>query len=59
VFAVRSIAEEILALPPGAQAREVVHGHVDQTVYIDVNDPGILTDVDDPSAYRELVESNR
>jgi len=57
VFAARSIAEEILTLPPDAQARDVVHGHVDRTVYIDVNDPGILTDIDDPAAYRELAGS--
>ena len=57
VFAAREIAAEILALPTDAQAREVVHRHVPQTKYLDVNDPGILTDVDDPAAYRNLVES--
>jgi CTP:molybdopterin cytidylyltransferase MocA len=57
VFAARSIAAELLALPSTAEAREVVHAHVDQTEYVDVNDAGIFTDVDDPEAYRRLKES--
>jgi molybdenum cofactor cytidylyltransferase len=57
VFAARAIAAEILALPSGAQARDVIHGHIPQTQYIDVEDRGILTDVDDPAAYRHLLES--
>lgn len=57
VFAARAIAEELLALPPGAQARDVVHRHVDQTQYVDVDDPGILADVDTPEAYRRLIEA--
>jgi CTP:molybdopterin cytidylyltransferase MocA len=57
VFAARAIADEILALPPAAQAREVIHGHIPETVYVDVNDPGILTDIDDREAYRRLSET--
>jgi CTP:molybdopterin cytidylyltransferase MocA len=57
VCASRAIAQEILALPATAQAREVVHGHVAETLYIDVDDPGILTDVDSPERYRLLVEN--
>jgi molybdenum cofactor cytidylyltransferase len=57
VFAARAIAAEILALPSGAQARDVIHGHIPRTQYVDVDDPGILTDVDDPAAYRHLLES--
>ena len=56
VFAARSIAAELLALPPTAEAREVVHAHVDRTEYVDVDDAGIFTDVDDPEAYRRLKE---
>lgn len=55
VFAARPIASELRALGPEGQARDVVHRHVDRTVYVDVDDAGILTDVDDPAAYRELV----
>ena len=57
VFAARAIAEELLALPPTAMASEVIHGHIPQTVYVDVNDPGILTDIDDREAYRRLSEA--
>jgi CTP:molybdopterin cytidylyltransferase MocA len=57
VFAARAIAEELLALPPDAMASEAIHGHIPQTVYVDVNDPGILTDIDDREAYRRLSEA--
>lgn len=56
VCASREIAEELLALAPTATAREVIHRHRSETVYVPVNDPGILTDVDDPAAYRRLLE---
>jgi molybdenum cofactor cytidylyltransferase len=57
VFAAMSIASEMLALPADAQARDVVHRHISETLYVDVDDPGILADIDDLSAYRELVEA--
>jgi molybdenum cofactor cytidylyltransferase len=56
VFATRAIAAEMLALPATAQARDVVHRHVPATQYIDVEDAGILTDIDDPAAYRRMVD---
>lgn len=56
VFATRRIAEELLALPLTAKASDVVHGHVNRTQYVDVGDSGILVDVDDPAAYRRLME---
>jgi molybdenum cofactor cytidylyltransferase len=57
VFASRAIAEEILALPRHGQARDVIHRHISRTQYIDVDDRGILADIDDPAAYRQLLES--
>jgi molybdenum cofactor cytidylyltransferase len=57
IFATRTIADEFLALPVTAKASEVIHRHVPRTVYVDVNDPGILTDIDDPEAYRRLSEA--
>ena len=56
VVAARSVAAEFLALAPTAEAREIVHAHVDRTEYVDVDDTGIFTDVDDPEAYRQLKE---
>ncbi len=57
VFATRAIANELSALPITAQARDVIHGHMDDTLYIDVNDPRILADIDDREAYRRLSEA--
>jgi molybdenum cofactor cytidylyltransferase len=57
VFAAPPIAREILALAPTAQARDVVHRHVPDTLYVDVDDAGILADIDDPAAYRQLIEA--
>lgn len=51
----RELIEELLALPLEAQAKDVVHRHLDQACSVDVDDPGILGDVDDPGAYRELL----
>lgn len=49
------LAEELLALPASGQARDVIHRHVAETRYVDVEDPGILTDIDDPAAYARLL----
>ncbi|HLX43086.1 MAG TPA: nucleotidyltransferase family protein [Bryobacteraceae bacterium] len=54
VFAAAPLIQEFLALPPTAQARQVVHAHKSATRYIDVDDPGILADIDDIEAYRRL-----
>ena len=34
------------ALPEEGEARTVVHGNIASTVYVDVDDPGILRDID-------------
>jgi molybdenum cofactor cytidylyltransferase len=57
VFATRAIANELSALPLTAQARDVIHAHVADTLYIDVDDAGILTDIDDREAYHRLSEA--
>ncbi len=59
VCARRELIAEFLALPSGAQAKEVVHRHVDRTFYLDTSDAGVLSDIDDPEAYRILRESTR
>jgi molybdenum cofactor cytidylyltransferase len=51
----RSLIPEFLALPAGSSAREVVTHHADGIAYLDVDDPGILADVDDPAAYASLL----
>ena len=59
VFASMKIAQELLALPLTASAREVIHAHRAETLYVDVDDSGILTDVDDPAAYHDLLEGTQ
>ena len=54
----RELVEELLALPVEAQAREVIHRHLAQAFYVEVDDPGILRDVDDPAAYRDLIQGS-
>ena len=50
----RAIIPEFLALPDTGAARDVVRRHAAQTQFLDVDDPGILADIDDPEAYRGL-----
>jgi molybdenum cofactor cytidylyltransferase len=50
----RDIVPEFLALPVTGAARDVVRSHTAQTEFLDVDDPGILADIDDPEAYRGL-----
>ena len=50
----RELVSEFLALPVTGAARDVVRSHTAQTQFLDVDDPGILADIDDPEAYRGL-----
>jgi len=50
-----ALIPEFLALPPTGAARDVVRAHAPQTEFLDVNDPGILADIDDPAAYSALI----
>lgn len=59
VGARRELIAEFLALPPAGQAKEVVRRHADRTHYLDTSDAGVLSDIDDPEAYRILQESAR
>jgi molybdenum cofactor cytidylyltransferase len=51
----RPLVDELLALPPAAMASDVIHKYVSQTSYIEVNDPAVTADVDDPEAYAGLL----
>lgn len=53
----RELIAEFLALPVDGAARDVVRSHRDRTGFLDVDDPGILADIDDPAAYRALLET--
>jgi CTP:molybdopterin cytidylyltransferase MocA len=49
-----ALIPEFLAIPPTGAAREVVRAHAAETEFLDVDDAGILADIDDPAAYRML-----
>jgi molybdenum cofactor cytidylyltransferase len=51
----RELAPEFLALPADGAAREVVRRHADRTEFLDLDDPGIVADIDSPEDYRALV----
>ncbi len=51
----RGIVAELLALPDDAQARDVLHRQRGETRFLDVDDPGILHDVDTPADYEALI----
>ncbi len=47
---------EFLNLPSEGAARDVVHAHRDETRYVKVDDPGVITDIDEPSDYQRLLQ---
>jgi molybdenum cofactor cytidylyltransferase len=50
----RELIPEFLAIPPGGAANQVVRAHRAETEFLDLDDPGIVADIDDPEAYRQL-----
>jgi molybdenum cofactor cytidylyltransferase len=50
----RELIAEFLALPEDGAARDVVRRHAAETEFLDLDDPGILADIDDAEAYRRL-----
>jgi molybdenum cofactor cytidylyltransferase len=51
----RDLIPEFLALPHDGPARDVVARYVDRTEYLDLDDPGIVADIDTPGDYRTLM----
>jgi molybdenum cofactor cytidylyltransferase len=51
----RELIPEFLELPETGAARDVVRAHAADTEFLDVDDPGVLADIDDPAAYLELL----
>jgi CTP:molybdopterin cytidylyltransferase MocA len=50
----RDLIAEFLGLPENGAAREIVRAHAGQTEFLDIDDPGILADIDDAAAYGRL-----
>lgn len=51
----RDLLPEFLALPLTAPANQVTRAHRAETEFIDVDDPGVIADIDDPAAYEQLL----
>jgi molybdenum cofactor cytidylyltransferase len=51
----RRIFEEFLAEPLTAKVRDVIDRHAEEIEYIEVDDPGISDDIDDPRLYEGLL----
>jgi molybdenum cofactor cytidylyltransferase len=58
VFCARELVPEFLALGAEESAKTVVERHGAGITYVEVDDPGILEDVDDPEAYLRLVKAD-
>jgi len=50
----RTLIPEFLSLAEPLTAKDVVHAHTGETQFLDLDDPGIVADIDDPAAYRAL-----
>ena len=46
---------EFLALPPDSRPRDVMERHASEIRYVEIPDPGIRSDIDDPAAYARLI----
>ena len=55
VIASRVVMEEIARLPAEASPKEVIRAHRQETAFVEVDDPGILRDIDTPGEYESLV----
>ena len=56
VVIAREIALEIIAEPPTSQLNHVLDRHAAEIQYVDVNDPGVRDDIDDPALYQSLLD---
>jgi molybdenum cofactor cytidylyltransferase len=55
----RAIAGEIVALPPGASARDVINRNGDRVAYVDYPEAYVLMDMDTPEDYVRCLEAFR
>lgn len=54
IWFARDLIPEFLAIREPRTAKDIVHAHAAQTEFLDLDDPGIVADIDDPAAYRAL-----
>ena len=51
----REVIPELLAVSEPLTAKDVVHAHRAETLFLDVDDPGVVADIDDREAYQRLI----
>jgi molybdenum cofactor cytidylyltransferase len=51
----RALIAEFLSLPDTAKPSDVIHRFSDKAVYVDVDDPGTIKDIDTPADYEALL----
>ncbi len=56
VCVAREAILDLLALPVTARARDAIRRYDGRALPVDVDDPGVARDVDDPEAYHRLLE---
>lgn len=56
VCVAQSMMGEFLRRPSTDETRAVIHLHAHEVEYVDVDDPGVLADIDDVLEYRRLIE---
>jgi len=54
VLITRPLVAEILALPEHARPSDVIHSYLDRAMMIQVQDRGVVEDIDDPETYERL-----
>jgi len=52
----RALFDELKSLGADAGANTIVRKHHEATQFVEVNDSGILLDIDDPESYRRLIQ---
>lgn len=50
------VVAELIELPPTAQARDITRRHYPEALFVDVDDAGVVTDVDTAEDYAALLE---
>lgn len=50
-----AIVAELLALPPTGQARDVIRSHYPVATFLDVDDPGVVIDIDTPEDFARWI----
>ena len=51
----RPVIDDLLRLPPGATPKDAIRRYAEQTLVIEVDDCGVVDDIDDPAAYETLL----